>query len=155
MRKNVMATGAGMEPQKAWLDIPALATAEVSSEDPAFPVENLFLKEDGPGWRAAVPGEQTLRLIFDSPSSIHHIRLEFSETQSERTQQFTLRWSTAGSRTAREIARQQWNFSPQGSTKETEDYPVNLSEVSALELTIQPNISGGNARATLDRWKIA
>ena len=40
----------------------------------------------------------------------------------------------------REIVRQQWNFSPQGSTSEIEDYGVGLPGVSALELTITPDL---------------
>ncbi len=155
MRKNVMASGAGLEPQENWLDIPALASADVTSEDPNFPLENLFTSEEGPGWRAAVPGEQLIRLRFDSPQRIRRIRLEFADSESERTQEFALRWSADGSRTLREIVRQQWNFSPRGSTRETEDYDVDLSEVCVLELSIKPDVGGGPARASCERWKIA
>jgi len=49
----------------------------------------------------------------------------------------------------REIVRQQWNFSPPTSTRESEEYRVELSEVTVLELTIVPDISGGAARASL------
>ena len=69
--------------------------------------------------------------------------IEFSETEIERTQEFTLRWS-AGTGTgtpSKQIVRQQWNFSPHGSTREIEDYQVSLENVSLLELMIKP---GGN-----------
>ena len=36
----------------------------------------------------------------------------------------------------KEVVRQQWSFSPQGSTEEIEDYPVNLSGITTLELRI-------------------
>jgi hypothetical protein len=54
----------------------------------------------------------------------------------------------------REIVRQQWTFSPGGSTHETEDYRVDLW-VTVLELTISPHISGGEARASLAELRIA
>ena len=42
-----------------------------------------------------------------------------------------------------------WTFSPDGATHETEDYQVDLWAVTALELTLTPDISGGDARASL------
>jgi hypothetical protein len=32
---------------------------EVTSEDPNFPIESALAASQGPGWRAAEPGEQT------------------------------------------------------------------------------------------------
>jgi hypothetical protein len=54
-----------------------------------------------------------------------------------------------------EIVRQQWTFNPQGSTREVEDYRVNLSQVSVLELALKPDLAPGNALATLARWNVA
>jgi hypothetical protein len=51
--------------------------------------------------------------------------------------------------------RQQWNFSPAGSTIEIEDYAVSLEAVSALELRIRPDIAGNDALATLAQWQVA
>jgi hypothetical protein len=45
--------------------------------------------------------------------------------------------------------RQQWNFGPRESTREVEEYQVDLSGVTVLELVINPNIGGGLARASL------
>jgi hypothetical protein len=53
-----------------------------------------------------------------------------------------------------EIVRQQWNFSPGGSTTELEDHMVNLPHVSALELAIRPDISRSDAVATLASWRV-
>ena len=49
------------------------------------------------------------------------IWLRFVETATERTQEFTLRYRELGGSAVKEIVRQQWNFSPAGSTAETED----------------------------------
>ncbi len=46
-------------------------------------------------------------------------------------------------------AGQQHNCSPLETMREVEDYDPHLDGVTALELWIMPDISGGNARATL------
>ena len=76
--------------------------------------------------------------------------LKFEETEIKRTQEFILRWSPDGGRSYREIVRQQWNFSPPETERETEDYAVELSDVTALELSIVPDKSGGEVRASLE-----
>ena len=96
-----------------------------------------------------------IRLVFDEPQTLHRIWLRFSETEIARTQQFTLQWSGPEAQTFQAIVRQQWNFSPHGSAEESEDYRVTLDGVSILELTIQPEIAAGNAKATLASWRIA
>jgi hypothetical protein len=136
------------EPEHGWLDLDQMATVEVTSEDPSFPIESAFHSKDGPGWRASQKGEQQIRIIFDHPVSLHRIQLHFQEFGSERTQEFNLRWSSATGEPAIEIVRQQWNFSPGGSTTEIEDYKVDLQGVSVLELAIQPDLAQPNAFAT-------
>ncbi len=140
--------------QGEWLDLEEIASVEVTSEDPNFPIESALGARQGRGWRAANPGKQTIRIVFDTPRPLRRIRLEFSETEVERTQEFTLRWSQAGG-PFREIVRQQWNFSPQGSSTEIEDYRVQLEEVSVLELTLKPNLASDTAYATLAAWRVS
>jgi hypothetical protein len=45
--------------------------------------------EEGSGWRAAEKGKQIIRIVLDNPRTLIRIRLEFSETGMERTQEFT------------------------------------------------------------------
>ena len=78
----------------------------------------------------------------------------FHEAECERTQEFTIRWSSADGGPSREIVRQQWNFSPAGSTTEIEDYVVDLEGVSVLELTIQPDLAHSEAVATVASWRL-
>jgi hypothetical protein len=136
-----------------WLNLSEIATVEVTSEDDRFPIETVFSSDGGPGWRASHPGEQMIRIVFDEPVAVCRIRLCFHETESERTQEFSLSWcpATGGST---EIVRQRWNFSPGGSTTEFEDYAVSLENVSALELWIQPDINRADQVATLDSWRV-
>jgi hypothetical protein len=138
-----------------WLDIERAAIVEVTSEDKNFPVEAAFVSGDSRGWRAAGPGSQTIRLIFDEPQRLRCISVVFEETDAKRTQEFVLRWSPDGGSSFKEIVRQQWNFTPPESTREVEDYQVDLSNVTLLELVIKPNISGGIARASLKNIHLA
>lgn len=157
MRKRIL----GLEPQERstsdlhWIDLNALAQVEVTSEDAAYPIESGLLPGVESGWRAAQPGPQTVRLMFDQPLTIKRMRLEFHEENVERTQQFVLRWSSDGGKSYREIVRQQYNFSPPGTTSESEDYPVDLDGVTTIELNIVPDISGGPARASLAQLRLA
>jgi hypothetical protein len=142
-------------PGEDWLDLERLAQVEISSEDATHPIEFALLPGRGSGWRAAGPGEQTIRLLFAHPQRLRRIWLQFVEPVTERTQEFVLRWSSDGGQSFREIVRQQWNFSPQGATCETEDHRVDLSGVTVLELSIIPDISRGDARASLAQLRLA
>lgn len=137
-----------------WLDLEQLARVDISSEDPSHPIEAALLP-GGSGWRAGQGGEQTIRLLFDAPQAIRRILLLIDETQQTRTQEFVLRWSADGGQSYRDIVRQQYNFSPPDATHQRENYTVDLTGVMALELRIRPDISGGEARASLARWCLA
>jgi len=50
---------------------------------------------------------------------------------------------------------QQYNFSPPDTTREVEEYTVNLDRVTAFELSIVPDISGGDVRASLAGLQLA
>jgi len=157
MRKRIITTARRdiADPDQAWLDLEELAEVEITSEDAARPIESALLPGHSPGWRAAGPGEQTIRILFTQPQQIQRICLQFMEDQTERTQEYVLRWSSDRGRSFQEIVRQQWNFSPQGTTSEREEYHVNLSAVTALELHIIPDISGGDAIASLAQLRLA
>jgi len=134
-----------------WLDLAQLATVEVTSEDSSYTIESALIPDGTPGWRAAGPGPQTIRLLFDEPLKISGIHLDFHEDQVSRTQEFVLRWLPAGSSSYQDVVRQQYSFSPGGSTHEHEDYFRALANVAALELRIVPDISKGSAHASLAR----
>jgi hypothetical protein len=140
--------------EEGWLDLDGAAVVEVTSEKKEYPVESALVSGEMRGWRAADSGTQTIRLVFDEPKSLTRIALVFEETETERTQEFVLRWSSDGGRSFREIVRQQWNFSPPKTTREVEEYQVELSDVTVLELVIMPDISRGAARASLKSLRL-
>ncbi len=157
MRKRIISQGVDeVSPtDQDWLDLERIAQVELTSEDPAHPFESALRPDKGSAWRASSPGEQTIRLLFYEPVSIKHIRLEFNEEQYARTQEFVLRWSPDDGQTYQEIARQQYNFSPPDTIREVEDYAVELDRVTALELSIIPDISRSEVRASLAGLQLA
>jgi hypothetical protein len=138
-----------------WLDLERLAQVEITSESAEHPIESALKPDRGPGWRAAQPGKQTIRLIFDQPLALGRVLLRFDEKEERRTQEFVLRWLTEGQQSPREIVRQQYTFSPPAANQEIEDYRVNLNGVTAVELEIVPDISGGDAYASLAQMRLA
>ena len=157
MRKRIIPATSQVAPHldDGWLDLDIAAKVEVSSEEKDYPVESALVSGERRGWRAADSGTQTIRLIFDEPQKLTRISLVFEESETERTQEFVLRWSPDGGRSFREIVRQQWTFSPPNTTRETEEYHVQLSDVTVLELVIVPDISRGTARASLKSLRLS
>lgn len=142
-------------PGEGHLDVERTAVIEFTSEAKDYPVESAFISGQPSGWRAAAPGPQTIRLVFDQPQRLKHISLVFEENETTRTQEFVLRWSPDGGISSKEIVRQQWNFSPPETKREAEEYQVELSNVTVLELMIVPNVSGGAAHASLKSMRLS
>jgi hypothetical protein len=158
MRKRIIQAGTDENPttdDQVWLDLENLVEVEVTSEDAEHPIESALTESGGSGWRAQQPGIQTIRLLFDRPQSIDRIQLVFEEQARERTQEFVLRWSPEGATAVRDIVRQQYSFSPPGTRREVEEYAVDLNGLKMLELTIIPDISGGETHASLTRLRLA
>ncbi len=157
MRKRIIGHGprAVSAAGHGWLDLERLAQVEITSEDADHPIESALIPSIGSGWRAVQPGEQTIRLLFEEPLRLARVHIVFHEGERERTQEFVLRWSSDGGQSYREIVRQQYNFSPPEAARQAEDYDVDLDGVTALELKIVPDISGGTSRASLAQLRLA
>ena len=159
MRKSIVSpsTVAATPISDLWRDLERIARVEISSEDEQFPIEHALGKKGTTGWRAAATGPQLIRLHFDEPLNIKRLQLHFVDRAAERSQEFAV-YAGAGSE-LKEVVRQQWSFSPQGSTEEIEDYMVNLSGITTLELRIDPDRSHdpklSQAYASLQSLKLA
>ncbi len=159
MRKSIVSPSAvaAAPINELWRDLERIARVEISSEDERFPIEHALGKKETTGWRAAGTGPQLIRLHFDEPLNIKRLRLHFVDRAAERSQEFAV-FAGAGSE-LKEIVRQQWTFSPYGSTEEIEDYTVNLSGITTLELRIDPDRShdpkASQAYASLQSLKLA
>jgi hypothetical protein len=156
MRKRIIGNvQAAAYSEQQWLNVEGLAEVEITSEDAAHPIEAALLPGGTSGWRAAEAGNQTIRLCFTHPQPVRRIRMNFVEPHTERTQEYVLRWSSDKGQSFRDIVRQQWHFSPPGTTHEMEDHYVELPPITTLELSIIPDISGGNAFASLAQLRLA
>jgi len=140
---------------EGWLDLERAAAVEVTSEEENFPIQAALVPGETQGWRAAIPGTQTIRLVFDQPQRLRRISLVCDEHETTRTQEFVLRGSSDGGRSFREIVRQQWNFSPPETVRELQEYQVELLDITVLELIITPDISGGMARASVNSLRVS
>ena len=157
MRKRLITPSPAIvpPPDDDCLDLDRVASVDVTSEEKDYGIEGALVSEEKRGWRAADSGTQTIRLLFDEPQRLRRISLLFEENKLKRTQEFVLRCSSDGGRSFREIVRQQWNFSPPETNRESEEFQVDLSDVAVMELIIVPDISGGTARASLKSLRLS
>ena len=131
------------------------AQIELTSEDQQYPIDSALIGNGGTGWRASEPGEQRIRLVFDNPQAIRLIHLVFEDAEQERLQEFTLRWSSDRGVTYATIVRQQFFFSPSGATREVEDFSVDLTGATDVELQIVPDLSRRPVIASLKELRIS
>jgi hypothetical protein len=153
LRKQILTDRAAVPAARPGeIDIVACATVLVTSEDPAHPIDHAFDRVRGPQssrWVAGAPGDQTLLLAFDTPQTLHTICLEVEEQDVPRTQELSLAISRDGEQTYRELLRQEYTFSPPGTTWEREEWQVTAEGVTHLRLVIRPDKGGTPCRATL------
>jgi len=154
LRKRQLATDTIAAPRADHeIDIAACATIAYSSEDPAYPIENLLDERPGPGgtrWTSARPDAiEHIVVEFDRPQTISRLDYEVEETMWDRTQEVRVEVSDDGGRAYRQILVQEYNFSPWGATFQRDEQRVDLHRVTHLRLTIVPNKNGsGTASLT-------
>jgi hypothetical protein len=153
LRKQIIrAPASAPAPTPGEIDIAAVATVLVTSEAAEHPIDHAFDDRRGPGatrWVAGETGEQAVVLDFDAPQAIRRVVLEVEEPGVARTQELQLAVSGDGGRNYRELVRQEYNFSPPGTTFEREDWAVNAEGVTHLRLQIKPDKGGKPCRATI------
>jgi hypothetical protein len=153
LRKQILTDrSAPLASQPGELDIAARATVLVTSETAEHPIDHVFDTQRGPGgtrWVAAAPGEQVLILAFDTAQTIRGVRLEVEELEVSRTHELELSVSSDGGQTYRELRRQEYTFSPPGTTFEREAWSVTAEGVTHLRLRITPDKGSKPCRATL------
>jgi hypothetical protein len=133
-------------------DIAALATVGVTSEAPEHPIDHAFDSHGGPGgsrWIAGTPGPQRLLLAFDTPQTLRQLRLEVEERDISRTQEIQVAISRDGGQTYQTLLRQEYTFSPPGTTFEREVWSIPVEGVTHLQLVITPDKGGAPCYATL------
>jgi hypothetical protein len=140
------------------IPIANVATVQVTSEEADHPIDNAFDHNGGPGgsrWIAGEAGEQTVTLLFDTPQTIRKIGVEVEELAVSRTQELCVSVSSDGGRTYRELVRQEFNFSPPGTSFEREAWSTSAGAVTHLRLEIKPDKGRRVGRATLTSLTLA
>ena len=133
------------------IDIAEVAAVLVTSEAPDHPIDLAFDLDRGrrgARWIAGEPGERTVTLAFAAPQTINQILLEVEEPEFARTQELHLSLSCDGGRTYRELLRQEYNFSPAGTSFERKKWKVSAQGVTHLRL-VKPDKGDKPCRATL------
>jgi len=154
IRKRIIqnAYPARLDPGISAIDIPAIATVIVTSEKPTHPIELIFDGKRGPGasrWQAATPGQQGLILDFDKPQTLRQLVVDIEETEVSRTQVLWVSVSSDGGHSYRELIRQEYNFSPPGTTYECETWSIDALHTTHFAITIVPDKNGQPAYASM------
>jgi len=137
-----------MNADTKWLDLDVLADVTVV-------VGRQRVARSLGAWSADCPGEQMIEIRFHHPTSVSPNQGGLSEIERSRTQEMTIWASLYRGERHREVLRQQFNFSPNGATKEVEEYALQLEEVSAIQLRIVPSIDGQPAVARVTELRVA
>jgi hypothetical protein len=157
IRKQIVPTLG--EDSKATRGLSVADTAEVlvTSEAPDHPIHNLFDGRGGPAgtrWMASTPGDQTIILSFKQPQGIRRLTVEIEEQSISRTQEMTISLAQDSGQTYRELLRQEYTFSPPGTTFEREDWTISASNVTRLRVWIRPDKGGKPAFATMTTLRL-
>lgn len=133
------------------LDIAALASVEVTSEQELYPVDHLFDGRNGPGgscWMASSSGAQIIVLRFHRPIADLETVVVESEERSDTMKQ-TLELSGWSEQTQRPFERSPvtLEYAPYGSSFHRASWDVPERDVTFLRLRVTPERS--RERATL------
>lgn len=80
---------------------------------------------------------------------MRRLALVVEEPDVARTQELQMATSDDGGRTYREVLRQEYTFSPQGSKFEREGWAADADAVTRLRLVIRPDKGGKPYLATI------
>ena len=98
MRKRIVGLHHGQqagESGQGWLDLEEIATVEVTSEDPASPLNRRSVRKKGQAGGRLKKVNSRSESSSMSSVSLQRIQLRFREPDSERLQEFVIRWSPA------------------------------------------------------------
>ena len=143
--------GSGTEPGEGaddrWLDLEALADVTIT-------VGGERVARSPHGWSADRPGEQMIEIRFRHSTSVSRLRVVSWEVDQSRTQEMTIWACLRRGEGHREVLRHRFTFRP-GATAQVEEYALQLTEVSALQLRIVPCIDGRRAVARVSELRVA
>ena len=140
--------------QENWLNLSELAEVEFTSENPAQPIEEALELNKNSYWQAGTPGQQKIIIHFDQPQQLTQLQLLFEENEQSRTQEFSIHWSSDQGRNYQEVVRQQFNFSPPDTSRQLENYNLNLTNATSIKLIIIPDLNNDAAKASMSYLRV-
>jgi hypothetical protein len=159
LRKRIVpALDQPLESDPTAISVVDTATVLVTSEAADYPVDHLFDERGGPGgtrWVASTPGDQTIIVAFGEPHLLHRVSLEVEDRHQSRTQELTVAISEDGGKTYREVIRQEYSFSPPGTTFEREEWVIQSPGMTHVRIWIRPDKGGALAYATMTSLRLA
>ena len=134
------------------IDVAALASVEVTSEEELYPVDHLFDGRNGSGgscWVASSSGSQIIVLRFLRPLEVVATVVVESEERSEARSQ-TIELSGFSEQTQRsfEYAPRTLEYSPYGSSFHRVSWDVGERDITHLRLRVTPERNRGRATLT-------
>lgn len=123
------------------LDVAALASVEVSSENELYPIDNAFDGRNGAGgscWVAGKPGAQVVHLRFRAPTEIRSVIVESEECELTSSQQIEIsgwiddRWGPFAS------PPRVLQYSPYGASFHRETWDISEASVTEILLHVTP-----------------
>jgi len=134
-------------PAVEWLDLDTRATVTITARGERLPRARSL-------WSAECPGDQVIEIRFHHPTAVRRLRLVTTEAEQSRTQEVTVSVSVhRGER--HHVLQQRFTFSPDGATEDTQEYALELDEVSAIRVRIVPNVDGHAATARVRELRVA
>lgn len=134
-------------PAVDWLDLDTRATVTITARGERLPRVR-------PLWSAECPGEQLIEIRFRHPTAVRRLRIVTTEAEQSRTQELIVSVSVhRGER--HHVLQQRFTFSPDHATEETQDYALELDEVSAIRVRIVPSVDGYAATARVRELRVA
>ena len=144
--------GSGTEPDagadERWLDLEAVADVTIT-------VGGERVARSPHAWSADCPGEQMIEIRFRHATPVSRLRVVSWELDQSRTQEMTIWACLRRGERHREVLRQRFSFRPGGATAQVEEYAVQLTEVSALQVRIVPCIEGRRVVARVSELRVA
>ena len=149
-------TPLGIRPHdEGWLDLDRAASVEVTSEEKDYEIDSALVSGETQGWRAGSQGTQNDPAALRSAAKPQTHLTRLRRNRDSAYPRVRLPMVGGWRNSFLEIVRHQWNFSSPDTKREIEEYRVQISDVTVLELVVVPDISRGSAHASLKSLRVS
>lgn len=133
------------------VDLAATATVTVTSEQSAYPIDNVFDAQSGPGgscWVAEAHGAQTICIAFHVAQRISEIVVESEERAETRSQYLDVSVDAEGDVPAKVEAPRLFRYSPYGPSFHRASWLVAPARIARVHVRVVPDPADRRASLT-------